>query len=52
MGNRGKSGELTAQPLMKVLGVKKLLRASFCYYNTFKEIDIFINAVKEFMRTK
>jgi cysteine desulfurase/selenocysteine lyase len=44
-----RAGDLTAQPLMKVLGVKKLIRASFCYYNTFDEIDKLADAINEFL---
>lgn len=47
-----RGGELSAQPLMKTLGVNGLLRASFCYYNTREEIDRFINAVNEYMSGK
>ena len=45
-----RAGDLTAQPLMRILGVKGLLRASFCFYNTREEIDIFAGAVEEFIR--
>jgi cysteine desulfurase/selenocysteine lyase len=45
-----RAGELTAQPLMKILGVPGLLRASFCYYNTTEEIDTYIGAVEEFIK--
>jgi cysteine desulfurase / selenocysteine lyase len=45
-----RAGDLTAQPLMKILGVKGLLRASFCYYNTSGEIDILAGAVEEFIK--
>lgn len=45
-----RAGDLTAQPLMKILGVKGLLRASFTFYNTREEIDIFTGAVDEFIR--
>ncbi|MDB5230388.1 MAG: csdB [Chitinophagaceae bacterium] len=47
-----KAGDLTAQPLMKILGVPGLLRASLCYYNTREEIDIFVGAVEEFIKMK
>jgi cysteine desulfurase/selenocysteine lyase len=47
-----RAGELTAQPLMKFLGVKGLLRASLCFYNTFDEIDIFVQAVESFIAEK
>jgi cysteine desulfurase/selenocysteine lyase len=45
-----RAGELTAQPLMKLLGAKSLIRASFGYYNTFDEIDTFIDAVETFIK--
>jgi cysteine desulfurase/selenocysteine lyase len=47
-----KAGELTAQPLMKHLGVKGLLRLAFCYYNTREEIDIFMDALEAFIAKK
>ena len=42
-----RAGHHCAQPFMKYLGVPATLRASFYIYNTKKEIDIFINALKE-----
>src|SRR5215218_6174879 len=45
-----KAGDLNAQPLMKVLGVKGLARLSFSYYNTKEEIDTFIKALKQFLQ--
>jgi len=47
-----KAGQLTAQPLLKVLGVQSLIRGSFCYYNTVDEIDTFVEAVKAFISEK
>jgi len=47
-----RAGELNAQPLMKVLGVKGLLRISFSYYNTMSEIDTFVKALKKFLEEK
>lgn len=44
-----KAGRLTAQPLMKYLNVPALLRASFCFYNTYEEIDVFAEAVQRFV---
>jgi len=47
-----RAGELSAQPLMKVLDIpdSQLLRVSLCYYNTFDEIDVLIRAVKRFIK--
>jgi len=45
-----RAGHLTAQPLMKFLGVEKLLRVSFCYYNTYEEIDVLEEALKAFIK--
>lgn len=45
-----RGGELSAQPLMKTLGVQGLLRISLCFYNTRQEIDYFIDAVKTFLK--
>lgn len=47
-----KAGDLTAQPLLKVLGVESLIRASLCYYNTVSEVDTFIEAVQTFISKK
>jgi cysteine desulfurase/selenocysteine lyase len=47
-----KAGDLNAQPLMKILGVKGLLRLSFSYYNTREEIDSFIKALDLFFKKK
>lgn len=44
-----RSGDLTAQPLMEVLGVKELARISFCYYNTMAEVDSFVAALLRFL---
>ncbi len=42
-----RTGHLCAMPLLKRLGVKSLARASFAFYNTQEEIDLFIKATKE-----
>jgi cysteine desulfurase/selenocysteine lyase len=47
-----RAGQLTAQPLMKHLGVKGLARVSFTFYNTYKEIDTVAEAIGEFVRKK
>ncbi|NLU07001.1 MAG: cysteine desulfurase [Clostridiales bacterium] len=41
-----RSGHHCAQPLMKHLGIQASSRASFYFYNTFEEIDKFIEALK------
>jgi cysteine desulfurase / selenocysteine lyase len=47
-----RAGELTAQPLMKYLGVKGLARVSFCYYNTYAEIDALAKAIRKYLDGK
>jgi len=44
-----KAGSLSAEPLMKHLGVSGLIRLSFCYFNTRAEIDLFMNALQQFI---
>lgn len=41
-----RTGHHCAQPLMQRLGVEGTVRASFSFYNTKEEIDVFIEAVK------
>lgn len=41
-----RAGHLCAQPLMKRFGVTALSRASLAFYNTQKEVDVFIEAFK------
>lgn len=41
-----RAGHHCAHPLMKFWGENATCRASFCFYNTKAEIDVFINAVK------
>ncbi|WP_431734488.1 aminotransferase class V-fold PLP-dependent enzyme [Cellulosispirillum alkaliphilum] len=41
-----RSGTHCAQPLMKRLGIKNCIRASFALYNTNQEIDLFIQGIK------
>jgi cysteine desulfurase / selenocysteine lyase len=45
-----RSGDLSAQPLMKVLGVKELVRISLCFYNTFEEIDYLVKVLKAYVK--
>jgi cysteine desulfurase/selenocysteine lyase len=47
-----RAGELSAQPLMKLLGVKGLVRVSFSYYNTKDEVDALVKALKTYLRNK
>lgn len=42
-----RSGHHCTQPLMAHLGINGSIRASFCFYNTHQDIDIFINALHE-----
>ena len=42
-----RTGQLCAQPTLKSFNVASLTRISFAVYNTFEEIDIFTNALKE-----
>lgn len=41
-----RTGHHCAQPLMQTLGIEGTVRAGFAAYNTNKEIDTFINALK------
>lgn len=41
-----RSGHHCAQPLMKHLGIQASSRASFYFYNTYEEVDKFIEALK------
>lgn len=45
-----RAGTHCAQPFMKHLGVPATTRASFYFYNTKKEIDVFIRALGEIHR--
>jgi len=47
-----RAGQLSAQPLIKHLGLEALLRVSFCYFNTNEEIDLLIEAIKKFINNK
>lgn len=42
-----RTGQLCAQPTLKSFNVASLTRVSFAIYNTFEEIDILANALKE-----
>ncbi|HTF80818.1 MAG TPA: aminotransferase class V-fold PLP-dependent enzyme, partial [Cytophagales bacterium] len=41
-----RTGHHCTQPLMTRFGILGTTRASFAFYNTFEEIDIFITALK------
>ncbi|KLO21385.1 MULTISPECIES: aminotransferase class V-fold PLP-dependent enzyme [unclassified Marinitoga] len=41
-----RSGHLCAQPLLKQFGTKSVCRASFYFYNSEEEVDIFIDGLK------
>ncbi|MFZ5518190.1 MAG: cysteine desulfurase [Candidatus Zhuqueibacterota bacterium] len=42
-----RAGHHCAQPAMRKLGLAATTRASFYFYNTFEEVDIFVDAVKK-----
>jgi cysteine desulfurase/selenocysteine lyase len=46
MGVAVRTGNHCAQPLMKRMNINGTIRASFAFYNTYEEIDIFVEAVK------
>ena len=46
MGIAVRTGHHCAEPLMKELGIDGTARASFAFYNTKEEIDIFLSALK------
>ncbi len=45
-----RTGHHCAQPVMKRFGVPATLRASFAFYNTKHEVDVFITALKKAIR--
>lgn len=46
MGIAVRTGHHCAQPLMHVLGVSGVVRASFAAYNTEAEVDAFVAALR------
>jgi cysteine desulfurase/selenocysteine lyase len=42
-----RTGHHCTQPLMHCYNIKGTIRASFAFYNTIEEIDVFINALKK-----
>ena len=47
MGIAVRTGQHCAQPIMDFYGIPGTIRASFAFYNTKDEIDIFVNAIKK-----
>ncbi|HRT03952.1 MAG TPA: aminotransferase class V-fold PLP-dependent enzyme [Candidatus Diapherotrites archaeon] len=45
-----RSGMHCAQPIVSRLNPNGLLRASFYFYNTFEEIDVFIKTLKDIQK--
>jgi len=41
-----RAGHHCAQPILRRLGLEATVRPSFAFYNTFEEIDVFVNAVR------
>jgi len=41
-----RAGHHCAQPILRRLGLEATVRPSFSFYNTFEEIDVFLNAVR------
>jgi cysteine desulfurase/selenocysteine lyase len=46
MGIAVRTGHHCAEPLMKELGIDGTVRASFAFYNTKEEVDIFLSGLK------
>jgi len=46
LGIAVRTGHHCAQPIMDFYKIPGTIRASFSFYNTFKEIDLFVDAVK------
>lgn len=46
LGIAVRTGHHCAQPIMDFYKIPGTVRASFAFYNTFEEIDIFVNAIK------
>ena len=42
-----RTGHHCTQPIMNKFGISGTVRASFAFYNTFEEIDVFVEAVKK-----
>ena len=46
LGIAVRTGHHCAQPIMDFYNIPGTVRASFSFYNTFKEVDLFVDAVK------
>ena len=42
-----RTGHHCTQPIMTKFGIPGTVRASFAFYNTFEEVDLFVDAVKK-----
>ncbi len=47
MGIAVRTGHHCAQPLIDSLNIPGTVRASFSFYNTYEEVDVFVNALKK-----
>jgi cysteine desulfurase/selenocysteine lyase len=47
MGVAVRTGHHCAEPVMTRFGIPGTVRASFALYNTIKEVENFVNAVKK-----
>jgi len=47
MGIAVRTGHHCAQPVMDFFKIPGTVRASFSFYNTFQEIDLFLEALKK-----
>ena len=47
LGVAVRTGHHCAEPLMNRLSIPGTVRASFAFYNTKEEVDVFINALKK-----
>ena len=45
-----RSGHHCTQPICQYYGIPGTIRASFAFYNTFEEVDVFIEALKKSIR--
>lgn len=50
MGIAVRTGHHCAEPLMHELGIDGTIRASFAFYNTIEEIDVFVESLKKVVK--